>query len=99
MKILQKAVTPDGIEIRLEDWNEDYAFYPYGSTIAAYPKKYMRRRAEANFPDHKQALSTFEDLQNGNTHVLDVDFSVMESGGNRVPFKPILERCMKRYNA
>lgn len=99
MKILKKAITPDGINIQLEDWSKDFNIYPYASMIAAYPRKYMRRRAEAEFQDHQTALSAFENLQSGNISVFDVNFTVMESGGRRVPFKPILERCMKRYNA
>lgn len=40
MKVLEKALTPDGIEIQLEDWSEhNTAEYPnvYGFTIGAYP--------------------------------------------------------------
>lgn len=40
MKVIDKARTPDGIEIQLEDWSEhNNAEYPnlYGLTIGAYP--------------------------------------------------------------
>lgn len=40
MKILEKAITPDGIEIQLEDWREhNTKDYPnlHGCTIGAYP--------------------------------------------------------------
>lgn len=99
MKILKKAVTPDGINIQLEDWSEDFTHCAYGATIAAYPKKYMRRRAEVELSDHHNALSVFEALLNGNSSILEVDFLTMETGGYRVPFKPILERQMKRHSA
>ena len=38
MKIIKKGKMPDGTEIRLEDWNENYDFVPPSSTIAAYAK-------------------------------------------------------------
>lgn len=40
MKVIDRAVTPDGIQIQLEDWHENNTEeYPllYGYTIAAYP--------------------------------------------------------------
>lgn len=40
MKILEKAIIPNGIEIQLEDWSEhNTEEYPdlYGLTICAYP--------------------------------------------------------------
>jgi len=40
MKILERALTPDGTEIQLEDWSEhNTEQYPdlYGLTIGAYP--------------------------------------------------------------
>lgn len=100
MKILKKAMTPGGIQIQLEDWSEDFpGTFQFGATIAAYPRKYMRRRAAIDFQHHQDALSVFDALQNGNKGVMDVNFLVMEAGGNHVPLKPILERCIKRYNA
>lgn len=97
MKILKKAVTPDGVEIQVEDWSEDFSIFTFGSTIAAYPKKYMRRRAQLELLDNQTAVTVFEELESGNKSVLEFDFTVMEAGGNRVPLKPILERRMKFY--
>ena len=37
MKVLERAKTPDGVDIQIEEWNEDYEFIPYASTVAAYP--------------------------------------------------------------
>jgi methylmalonyl-CoA mutase N-terminal domain/subunit len=40
MKVIERAVTPDGVEIQLEDWSEHNSTeYPelYGLTIGAYP--------------------------------------------------------------
>lgn len=38
MKVLRKEVMPNGTAIQIEEWNENYEFMPYGSTIASYPK-------------------------------------------------------------
>lgn len=41
MKVLEKAIMPNGIEIQLEDWSEHNSEdYPnlYGFTIGAYPE-------------------------------------------------------------
>lgn len=38
MKVLEKAIMPNGVEIQLEDWREHNAgTYTYGIQIAAYP--------------------------------------------------------------
>ena len=92
MKILKQGIAPDGTHIRLEDWSEDYNCYSYGSMVSAYTKKFVRYRAEAQFENNQEALAVFEKLLNGNITILDVSFTVMKSGGNRVPLKPILEK-------
>jgi hypothetical protein len=100
MKILQEATTPEGdFKIRLEDWSEDYACYKFGSTLAVYPKKYIRCRAYIEFQDHETASAVFEALKIGSTHVLDVDFVRMESGGKHIPLKNRLEERMKKHGA
>lgn len=92
MRILEQAVLSDGTLIRLEDWNVDFGFLPFGSTIAAYPKKYIRMRAAADFTTHADAAATFNRLVEGTATITDVNFTVMKSGGTRVPLKPILEK-------
>lgn len=94
MKILQKATTPDGTDIQLEDWSEDYAIFPYGSTIAAYPRKHIRCRATLELYNYQEAMSVFDGLQKGNIHLGDKDFQVMERGGRRISFKEKLEKYM-----
>lgn len=38
MKIVQKGVMPDGTDVRIEDWSEDYpGTYVRAETLAAYP--------------------------------------------------------------
>lgn len=37
MRIINKAVMPDGTKIQLEDWSDDYPFYAPCAHIAAYP--------------------------------------------------------------
>ena len=96
MKILKKGIAPDGTHIQIEDWSEDYTCYSYGTHLVAYPRKYMRVRAEIQFEDHNQALAAFDELENGRATVLDMDFTVMKSA-NRVPLKPILENVMRKY--
>jgi hypothetical protein len=38
MKVLKKGIMKDGTDIQIEEWNENYNFMQYGSTIASYPK-------------------------------------------------------------
>ncbi len=34
MKVLEKGIMLDGTVIQIEEWNENYSFMPYGSTLA-----------------------------------------------------------------
>lgn len=92
MRVLEEAILSDGTLIRLEDWNVDFGFLPYGSTIAAYPKKYIRMRAAVDFTTHADAAATFNRLVEGTATITDVNFTVMKSGGKRTLLKPILEK-------
>ena len=94
MKILRKATTPDGIEIQLEDWSEDYSCFAYGSLIAAYPKPHLRIRSELDLDSHTKALLTFEKLVAGTARVIDLDFTFMKNS-RREPIKPLLEKYQK----
>lgn len=38
MKVLQTGIIQNGTHIQIEEWNENYSFISYGSTIASYPK-------------------------------------------------------------
>ena len=92
MIILEQFVLSDGTLVRLEDWSVDYKCYSYGATVAAYPKKYARIRAEVDFENHTEAKSTFDKLVDGSLDIINVNFTIMERGGNRVPFAPVLKK-------
>lgn len=79
MKVLEKGVMPDGTEIQIEEWNENYVFMPYGSTIGSYPiskKSHMDRpfgprdgkeyRFSFNFQSYEETKEIFNDLLSGN---------------------------------
>lgn len=48
MKVLQRGQMPDGTEVQIEEWSEDYLFYAYGSLVAAYPKNRYGEKVRAN---------------------------------------------------
>ncbi len=77
MKILQEARTPQGIEIQIEDWTQDYSFIKTVS-ITAYPiakntGKYGWIRGGENFhlgitrewASNEEVYSAFNELVNG----------------------------------
>ena len=37
MKILKEGKSAGGVDMQIEEWNENYSFMPYGSTLAFYP--------------------------------------------------------------
>lgn len=96
MKILERDILQDGTAIQIEEWSEDFRIFPYGSTVAAFPTKYMRVRAEANFKNHIDAKATFDKLIDGSMDVTDVDFTIMQPGGKRVLLKPILDERRRK---
>ncbi len=98
MKILRKAKTPEGFDIQLEDWSEDYSCFAYGSLIAVYPRPHLRVRAELDLDSHTKALLTFEKLTAGTKKVKDLDFTVMKNS-RREPLKPLLEKYEKYLTA
>ena len=77
MKVLLKGVMPNGTPIQIEEWNENYSFVPYGSTIASYPKSKMSHegsfapkgnqvyRFQFNFYSDDEAKTAFNDLLSG----------------------------------
>lgn len=90
MKILQVGSMPDGTEIQLEDWNEDYRFMPPGSTLAAYPisqinmdgqfapKRNQSFRISFNFDNEQQARQAYEDLIVGTKQLIDFKEAVKD---------------------
>ena len=77
MKVLKTGTMPDGTHIQIEEWNENYNFMPYGSTLASYPKSKVSHegsfspkgneiyRFEFDFNSNNEAEIAFNDLLNG----------------------------------
>lgn len=95
MKILERAKTPEGFDIQIEDWEEDYSFMNIHS-IAAYPKakngsKYQWIKAGEEFrlginrfKNNEEAKQAFDDLINGIKTI--EDFSEQFYHGNKHRF-------------
>lgn len=83
MKILEKGIIPDGTKIQIEEWNEDYSFMSYGSTIGAYPtsqvncggtwspKRGETFRFQLDFNSNNEAKKAYMELLNGNKTLKD----------------------------
>jgi hypothetical protein len=83
MKVLEKAYTPDGILIQLEDWSENYSFMNTYN-IGAYPKaknssKYQWIKAGYEFRldihgfnSNEEAEQVFNDLITGKRKLTDL---------------------------
>lgn len=82
MKVLQRGQMPDGTEIQIEEWSENYSFYAYGSMVAAYPKnRYGEKvRADKTFESAEEAEKAFSALKNGDKTLADFNFTAKESG-------------------
>jgi len=77
MKVLETGVMPNGTQIQIEEWHENYSFMPYGSTIASYPKSKMSHegafapkgnemyRFSFNFTSYEETKKVFEQLVTG----------------------------------
>jgi len=83
MKVLERGNMPNGTDIQIEEWNENYDFFSYGSTIGSYPKSKMSHegafspkgnmiyRFQFDFKSAKEAKEAFENLKNGITQLAD----------------------------
>lgn len=85
MKVIERAKTPQGIDIQIEDWHKDYNFIAEASTIATYPRatktNYNRSlrypqldekfRLELKFDNKEEAKQCFDDLKNGTKAIKD----------------------------
>ena len=82
MKVLQRGQMPDGTEIQIEEWSENYSFYAYGSMVAAYPKNRYGEKVRANktFESAEEAEEAFNALKNGDKTLADFNFTAKESG-------------------
>ena len=82
MKVLERAATPDGTKIQIEDWKEDYSFINVLS-IATYPmakntSKYRwvesgkTFRLDINkFNNDEEVYQAFNNLVNGDKQITD----------------------------
>lgn len=83
MKVLERGTMPNGTHIQIEEWNENYNFMPYGSTLATYPKSKMSHagsfapkgnenyRFSFEFETNEEAQTAFNDLKEGNKELSD----------------------------
>ena len=83
MTIIKKGVMPDGTNIQIEDWHDNYNFMPRASTVASYPiskttkegsfapKAGEQYRFAFNFEDADSALMAFETLISGSKVLAD----------------------------
>lgn len=83
MQILEKGIMPDGTVIKIEEWNQDYSFIPYGNTLASYPKSKANHkgsfapkldekyRFQFSFKSNIEAKKAFNDLLLGEKSLID----------------------------
>ena len=92
MKVIERAKTPDGIDIQLEDWSENYSFA--GLSIAAYPiAKASRNFARAGEPfkleidfyrkNDDEARADYEALKKNDDEAR-ADYEALKSGEKRL---------------
>lgn len=92
MKVLEKATTPDGTQIQIEDWKEDYSCFNV-LNITTYPtvrngSKYQWikqgekfRLDIRNFNNDEDVKQAFNDLVNGIRQI--TDFSEQFYNGDK----------------
>ena len=83
MKILKEGKSAGGVDMQIEEWNENYSFMPYGSTLAFYPESKATHkgpfspkagesyRFSFDFPDSKTAEAAFTAFENGSKDFAD----------------------------
>lgn len=88
MKVLQRGQMPDGTDIQIEEWSENYSFYAYGSMVAAYPKNRYGEKVRANktFESAEEAEKAFLALKNGDKTLADFNFTAKNSGRD-IPYQ------------
>lgn len=84
MQIIERATTPNGIPIRIEDWHLIYTSSPPASTVVAYPIANVtipiplvvsagrEWRAEFNFHSTEEAKAAFDRLKAGEITLRDL---------------------------
>ena len=104
MKVLERAVIPDGTKIQIEDWSGDYSFHRFADFVAAYPVargsiKGSTFRAYCQFENAQKASEAFLALKSGEKQLDDFPF-LAKSSGNDIPFRqyvPLVERYFEGW--
>ena len=88
MKVLQRGQMPDGTDIQIEEWSEDYSCYAYGSMVAAYPRNRRdeKFRASKTFESAEEAGKAFNALKSGEKTLADFNFTAKDSGRD-IPYQ------------
>lgn len=106
MKVLERAITPDGTDIQIEDWKEDYSCFNVLS-IAAYPiakntSKYRwvesgkTFRLDINgFNSDEEVKQAFADLVSGEKKI--TDFADQFRNGDKDRYYMGLIPCDNRF--
>lgn len=95
MKVLDRAKTPEGIDIQIEDWKETYSFintlniatYPIAKNTSKYRWVEGGRRFRLNistFNNDEEVKQAFDDLISGNKQI--IDFSEQFENGDKDKF-------------
>ena len=83
MRVLKAGKSADGVDIRIEEWHENYGFMPYGSRLAFYPESKATHkgpfapkagescRFSFGFPSNREAEAAFTALENGSSTFTD----------------------------
>lgn len=84
MKIIKKGVMPDGTDIRIEDWSEDYpGTYAKAETLAAYPiakKTHWRDTGSCNIPYPRERERFRASFNMGSGSAAEAAFEALTSG-------------------
>lgn len=96
MKVLERAKTPEGIDIQIEDWRNDYscintlniATYPIAKRSSEYrwitDGKPFRLDISRDFNNDEEVYQAFKDLISGNKII--ADFSEQFYNGEKDKF-------------
>lgn len=89
MKIIERAIMPDGTKIQINDWSEDFSCYAPNSEIAAYPlNRYGENvRVRRHFDSEEETISAFQQLITGEKSLVDLSFTTMKAGRD-IPWHP-----------
>lgn len=89
MKIFIKGITPEGHDLQIEDWSENYTCPP-SSTIAAFAttRHGEKIRISCDFENNNDAMAAFGRLIIGENALIDFNFFAIRNG-EKVPFQEL----------